>query len=323
MLRRFFGDTFAEPAVRRPEHRRSGRAGAFMVIAALLVARAAPALAEQVGSDAASWRLIAPVDWVNNDHRGVENGSVVIDEVSADSTGGRVRVTLTGVGPDGACPGHAQHFQLTWRFASDVASIGGHVGDPAVSTVVKLSGDQDACLRANPFWKIEEDGVMLASLPGGQDAHNFTDPPSPLAAGSTILSVRNLSRTRDGFHVSFSADWPSPFDIQVRYIYLALPAGAGAAAGPVPQLTPVYAETGPSERGETRGPIGRFKAEAATIHHLQCNMGDAAGHSVLVYEYINRTGFEAVEPSVFGSVLGGRDFPTFDAAANAACGSRR
>lgn len=64
---------------------------------------------------------------------------------------------------------------------------------------------------------------------------------------------------------------------------------------------------------ESRDAAGKIKVEAATIHVMNC----PGQGQIYIYQYRSRAGFRAVRPPIW-SAIGGRDFPTFEQAEQAA-----
>ncbi len=110
------------------------------------------------------------------------------------------------------------------------------------------------------------------------------------------------------------------------------PAGWRAVGGmpiPIPTVPPTVIPAaslpGPTGGGscrtvqktnqpESRDASGRIRVEAATIHVMNC----PSRGQIYVYQYLNRSGFRAIRPPDWGRAIGGRDFPTFEQAQQAA-----
>lgn len=76
-----------------------------------------------------------------------------------------------------------------------------------------------------------------------------------------------------------------------------------------------YEEISRIAQPEQHDGAGHVTVEASLIHILRCNSRDR----IYIYEYLNRHAFRAIAPPYWGTVLGGRDFDSFVAAAEAGC----
>ena len=309
-----------------------------------------PVIADQANADPSAWRLTS-VTWDDKDKRGVNGGVVLIDQVTANSQGGTIRLTFNGKGP---CAGKAQRFRFTWRFDRDITTIAGKSGDLVAGATATLEGEPANCIDGNPYWNLGEYGDFLGTVRGGWGTHYFKDPPNTLP-GRMTFSLRITNRTKEGIVISLASNWAGDYsfaglNLQVLYLYEPLPNGAvgtgatagggssgsssiggrtadgnggrvasfGGTVGTVTAATVRYSQVWQRPQGELRDATGRITQEAAVIHLLRCQNG-AVGRTILVYEYQNRRAFRAILPPDYTHLLGGRDFSTFAEAVAAGC----
>ena len=208
--------------------------------------------ADQLNEDHTAWRLVSITSELR-DRRGIDNGVVNIDELTANAQGGAIRLTMNGQGP---CLGKHQRFRFTWRFDRDITNIAGNAGDVVMATTANLEGEPANCIDGNPFWKVGEYGELLGTTRGGWGTHSFKDPPNSLP-GRMTLSIRLRNRTNEGVEISLGSNWAGDYSfaglqLNVHYLYQALPNGGSAGGSSI--SGPVGGPVGGPTGGSTSGP---------------------------------------------------------------------
>ena len=79
----------------------------------------------------------------------------------------------------------------------------------------------------------------------------------------------------------------------------------------------------PSYQPEARNSAGVLTVESAFIRQVLCTGSGENGRRIFLYQYNKRPpgypAFRAISPPDWSHALGGRDFPTYQEAVNAAC----
>ncbi len=74
-----------------------------------------------------------------------------------------------------------------------------------------------------------------------------------------------------------------------------------------------------SQSAEARDASGRLWNEASRMYLLTCNGAGENGRQYYLYQYLKRLGFRVILPPNYGQAIGGRDFSSYEEAANTAC----
>jgi len=77
------------------------------------------------------------------------------------------------------------------------------------------------------------------------------------------------------------------------------------------------------DQAEQLSPSGKPLVEESTINVVSCSGAGENGGQYYIYQYHKRAGFRAIKPPNWAQAIGGRDWPTFEQAAAAACRSGR